>query len=88
MRSGLLVASVAIALAGEGPVLQAALDAGGLGLHLAERRAGVGGLALGVAALVGLAFDGGVELGDLVLESRRCARSVCASSCSAFSTFC
>ena len=65
---GLLVAGVAIALGGEGPVLQAALDAGGLGLHLAEGRAGVGGLALGFAALVGLAFDGGVEVGDLVLE--------------------
>ena len=65
---GLLVAGVAIALAGEGPVLQAALDAGDLGLHLAESCAGVGGLALGVAALVGLAFDGGVEGGDLVLQ--------------------
>ncbi len=65
---GLLVAGVAIALGGEGPVLQAAFDAGDLGLHLAEGSAGVGGLALGVAALVGLAFDGGVEGGDLVLE--------------------
>ena len=65
---GLLVARVAIALAGERPVLQAALDAGGLGLHLAQSRAGVGGLALGLAALVGLAFDGGVEIGDLVLQ--------------------
>ena len=65
---GLLVAGVAVAFGGESPVLQAALDAGDLGLHLAEGGAGVGGLALGVAALVGLAFDGGVELGDLVLE--------------------
>ncbi len=84
---GLLVAGVAVALAGESPVLQAALDACDLGLHLAESRAGVGGLALGVAALVGLAFDGGVEGGDLMLKVGG-ARSVWASSCSAFSTFC
>ncbi len=64
----LLVAGVTVAFAGECPVLQAALDAGDLGLHLAESCAGVGGFALGVAALVGLAFNGCVESGDLVLE--------------------
>jgi hypothetical protein len=57
---GLLVAGVAVALAGEGPVLNTAFDAGDFGLHLAESCAGVGGLALGIAALVGLAFDGSV----------------------------
>ena len=69
MRSCLLVAGVAVALAGQGPVLQAAFDARDLGLHLAEGRAGVGGLAFGIAALVRLAFDGGVERGDLMLQS-------------------
>src|SRR5947209_5294618 len=65
---GLLVAGVAVAFASEGPVLQAALDASDFGLHLAESCAGVGRFALGIAALVGLAFDGAVEGGDLVLE--------------------
>src|ERR1700733_542771 len=64
----LLVAGVAVALVGECPILKAAFDAGDLGLHLAERCAGVGRLALGVATLVGFSFEGGVESGDLMLQ--------------------
>ena len=64
----LLGAGVAVALDVELPVLQAALEALGLGVDLAEGGAGVGGLAVGVAALVGLAVEVSGEGGDLVLQ--------------------
>ena len=77
---GLLVAGVAVAFGGERPFLQAAFDAGGLGLHLAEGGAGVGGLALGVAALVVLGFEGGGQVGELALQGGGARVSVWASS--------
>ena len=86
MVSRLLAASGEIALGGEGPVLKAALDTGGLGLHLTEGRAGVGGLALGFAALVGLASMAALR-SAIWCWSAAVLRSVWASSCSDFSTF-
>ena len=61
----LLRAGLAVALGGLRPLLQAALDARGLLLHLAEGGAGVGGFALGVAALLGLGVERGGEFAGL-----------------------
>ena len=40
----------------------------GFGFHLAESGAGVGGLALSFAEGLALRFEGGGEVGDLMLE--------------------
>ena len=53
----LLRARDLVAVGGSLPLLDAALDASGFGFHLAESGAGVGGLTLGVAALVVLAVE-------------------------------
>ena len=66
-----MVAGVAVAFAGEGPILQATLDAGYFGLHLTEGRTGVCRLSLGVATLVSLGVKGGGESGYLVLKLDR-----------------
>ena len=63
-----MVADVAVALVGERPLFEAALKAGGLGFHLAEGGAGVGGLALGFAALLLGGFEGDGELVDVALN--------------------
>ena len=57
IKRGALIALVAIALAVDLPVLQAALQAFGLGLHLAQCGALVGAVALGGAAIFVFGFE-------------------------------
>ncbi len=74
-QGGALIALVAIALAVELPVLQAALQALGFGLHLAQRGALVGAVALGGAAVFVLRFEQARLLGEGAAE--RCGVRLC-----------
>ena len=53
-----------------GPLLQAAIDALDLGLHLPEGRTSVGGFVLGLAALFAARFELGGEVFDGTRERR------------------
>ena len=66
-----LRAGLAVMLGGVRPLVEAALDARGLLLHLAEGCAGVGGFALRVAALLGLGVERGGEFAQFAFEGCR-----------------
>ena len=69
-ESGALAALVAIALAVERPVLQAALEALGFGLHLPQGSALVGAVALRIAAVFALRFEQARLLGERAAQRR------------------